>query len=746
MTISSIQKKKFLETIYKNYFSSGIKISEEKVLELYSRYFSRNVVGQPIKLNPELFRSTEFSNVDLMNQRNAQVLLNIENLYDAIFENSEELFDTTNALNNKIEFLKKRRAQLEAKIDDLIFSNQNSDGFFASVSDNFQTGNSVDYSLSSIFLDTEARKVTIPKVNSAAFNLISSDSIISPDVRYTLSFNRSVIDSNKSFSDNSFFGSVFDGLSNTEWFEIFDFESIGVVTLSINIPINQYANISKIEGKLNVVTPVDIYAKINYVNDEFPSEVVSKKSSKDYDNFSFEFTPGIVSSIDLILSKVDPDYVDETATKKYLYRFGIRDISISGQNYETSGIFVSKPHSLKTKDNKNLVIDSVSIDVEEGVNNAGTIQYYIAENRGNETSLSDFSWIPIAKPYDLASSFQSTIGFSGSSVMSKLIVDTPNAANNQIKKIDLKQSSSTVNINEENPTSTLYSDQSIYRIARIDRFENPYSSYILEGINAISGKYVSYNTPIYDEQEKLSTWTQINNGFNTARQVVEIPEYKISYDPVFFTGMNTSQVSILLPFNLYCPNDIIASHVFTKNDSMSLNWDVAIYVNDLKYVIPAGVSSQQIEWRFSQGINKITVAIDCPQSASVARGPSAKGSISLMDSQSILNYGIVYSRYFSYVDPLELRYSRNEFDNVFSIDNVFGNSEIISRKNIKSNSRIFYFTNNPQPVTSVRLRADFTRGNNPLSSPSLNSYRIKFKNSSSFSDISSKMIENRGNI
>ena len=97
----------------------------------------------------------------------SNALLNIENLYDVIFENSDDLFDTTNALNKRLEELKNRRTQLEAKVDDFIFSNQNSDGYFASVTETFSNGNGIDYNLSSVFLDVVNKNVSIPKLNSA---------------------------------------------------------------------------------------------------------------------------------------------------------------------------------------------------------------------------------------------------------------------------------------------------------------------------------------------------------------------------------------------------------------------------------------------------------------------------------------------------------------------------------------------------------------------------------------------------
>jgi hypothetical protein len=102
----------------------------------------------------------------------------------------------------------------------------------------------------------------------------------------------------------------------------------------------------------------------------------------------------------------------------------------------------------------------------------------------------------------------------------------------------------------------------------------------------------------------------------------------------------------------------------------------------------------------------------------------------------------VYSEYYTYVDPLELRFNRSSADKVFTIDNVFGNKEILSKKNIKPNSRIFYFTNSPTAVSRIRLRADLTRGANPLQTPVLNSYKVKFKNSQTFAEATDTLLQN----
>ena len=141
-----------------------------------------------------------------------------------------------------------------------------------------------------------------------------------------------------------------------------------------------------------------------------------------------------------------------------------------------------------------------------------------------------------------------------------------------------------------------------------------------------------------------------------------------------------------------------------------------------------GQNNLLIEWNFKAGINTIKVAIDIKD--------SANGSISLMDSKSLLDYGLVYSQYYGYVDPIEFKVNRSTYDKVFTIENFFGNKEILCRDNINSNSRLFYYSNNPNPVTALRFRADISRGRNPLSSPTIDYFKLKFKNSENYSDIS----------
>ena len=729
MTISSIQKEKFLSTLYKNLYAGGNKPDEQEILEFFSKYFSKYEPGEPLEVNSQLFRQLAFGQTEIFNQQVLHALFNVETLYDSIFENANDLMTVATALNKRLNSLKIKRISLENKVDDLIFSNQNSDGYFAAYSDTFASTEGSDLNYTSAFVDTANGKVCLPTLTSSVFDLLSTKAISSSAPTYSLSFNKSQIEVNKQFSDESFFGSVFDGLDNTEWQDIFYFDAIGLVSFSINLPITKNVIISKIEGRLNTISPTDIYVKVNYSDSSKVAEILNKKSSKDYDRFSFDFEPGNVGSIDIFFVKTEPDFIDQNRVNRYGYRYGIRDIAISGQYHDRAASFVSSPISLNSNDNSNLVIDAVSLEVDEKSSD-GSIVYFVSEDNESAQSISDFSWIPISPEQSAQNSFSQTINFFGSKLKSKKILETKNPSSNELQKIALVSKESSKNLNEQNPTVNLYQGQTIYRIAKIDQMDNPVSSYLLDGVNLVSGSYINYQNEIYNERDSLSTWNSILSGKSSVRKIYSIPQYELSNNSIFFSGPNINSISALLQAKIFCSNDITVRHLLVKNDSVSKDWNVSVNLNGRPTLIPAGESSKLIEWNFKTGINIIKVAIDI-------KG-SANGSISLMDSKSLLDYGLVYSQYYGYVDPIEFKLLRSVYDKVFTIENFFGNQEVLCRDNAGANARLFYYTNNPDPVKSIRLRADLARGRNPLASPVLNYFKLKFKNSENYSDISSK--------
>jgi hypothetical protein len=53
---------------------------------------------------------------------------------------------------------------------------------------------------------------------------------------------------------------------------------------------------------------------------------------------------------------------------------------------------------------------------------------------------------------------------------------------------------------------------------------------------------------------------------------------------------------------------------------------------------------------------------------------------------------------------------------------------------MRLSSKIFYFTNNSNKVESIRVRADMSRSQNPIGSPAIDSFTVKFKNNQKIED------------
>ncbi len=171
MSISEIQKRKFLENLYRYLYSGGVSESsnsyrqpnDDEIKKEFDNYFSVNRIGLPLRNDINLFRNTPTTDPDLMNNYMARSIFNLDVLYDSIDDNTEKLMDSISFLNKRIDFLKQKRVDLEKKIDSILFSMSNTDGFFYSFSESFVNLNNVDLSFSNAFVDTENKKATLPK-------------------------------------------------------------------------------------------------------------------------------------------------------------------------------------------------------------------------------------------------------------------------------------------------------------------------------------------------------------------------------------------------------------------------------------------------------------------------------------------------------------------------------------------------------------------------------------------------------
>lgn len=259
--IEDIQKLRFLNNLYKSAYAYGDKIDEETVKILYSRYFRTNTLGAPIELNPENLRSASRTNVDMLNYMMAATIFNFDVLYDAINDSVDNLYETITSLNKRIDGLRSKRTELESKIDDLLFGISNTDGFYASFTEQFTSSSSIDTSLSSAYLDLDSRSVEIPSISSRDRTKMSGNYIEFADVQYSSYYNGKSIDIKKGIGEKSMF--MFDGLTDTNWTYSYAAKTPGLVSLQLDITPRTSGLISRIYVRLSSERPVKVMAQIN---------------------------------------------------------------------------------------------------------------------------------------------------------------------------------------------------------------------------------------------------------------------------------------------------------------------------------------------------------------------------------------------------------------------------------------------------------------------------------------------------
>ena len=702
MNISTIQKRRFLENIYKLYYSNGTKPTEQQILNAFSDYFSVNKAGFPLPIDYAALNGTDKTNVDILNELMINSLFNLDVLYDTILENNDELFKVATTLNKKIENLKTKRKLLESKVDNLLFVNNNTDGYFYSYTENFSSADKIDIPFTTGFVDTSNGSAVISSENSDRYSAFALDNV--SGIRPTIS----LYENGVLLSDNidvDTFGNVFDGLNDTYWLYEHRAQSPVPVSLVMNIPINRNIILSKVEGYVLTSSPILTQLKVNY-SDGSPQEVFIKNSNLDYDVFSFSIKPKNYSSVEITLFKNEPDYIDKESSSPYVYRMGLRDLIIGSVTRSKNGTIVSKPIALPVSTNNQIVIDSVSLDVQEQYMTEGAISYFVAVDNPNATSIYDFNWTPVSPLGSQSVGFKNIVNFDGSLKNVKYISSSPNSG--QLQLIPVNESSK--NINDLNPNSRIYQDKKVYRVAALDQNEDHITPMLLGNLNSFKHYYyLGSESQIYKD---VNYWvSEINNIDNKM------------LSNILVQNLGTISTGITSPSYGYIQTKISCEteNTVINNIKKSITtFDLAVYLNGVRIAdLPSGKLNETIEWNFLSGINDLVITYNKPSTGAV--------SFTLTDGTDLSAYGTIFTDYFFYLNSFDFR-NRNMNDNLyFTIDNPFGRKEILASAPTNGLSRFSYLSNKATAPSSIRYRIDLTRFENPFASPKVDSLKIKFK-------------------
>ena len=709
MNIATIQKRKFLNNIYKLFYSSGSKPSEEEVRKIFNTYFSSNKLGLPVSVDYNAINLSELISHSDLNELMINSLFNLEILYECINENNYELMSTITSLNKRLSNLKTKRRELEGKVDQLIFSNLNSDGFFYSFVDTFSNTNNIDMSLSDAFIDTAIGNVTIPKITSGIFDMISSSVVNLQSVKVSIFENGNQVYTNSSVND---FDNVLDGLTDTYWSYSYKSANMSIVSMDIEIPINNNFTISKIEGMLLTGSPTTVIVTATPNDPSIPEQIKIKDSRNDYDRFSFTFNPLKYSKIKLTLFKTYPDETSNDSDKPYIYDFGLRDFFIGANYHDKRATLISKPLSIPQTDNGLLTIESIALDVEHQVGSGYDVSYFVAVDNPSAVGVENFNWVPI-DPINAGTNSNPTFVNLQSSSRSMKTIKDGGMLTGGLELIDLNSSS--LNTNELNPNTSIYFNKSVYRIS-VTGLEVIKQPFILSGINSFKNYAVirSSSANAVEIYKALNVWSEKINTANTSDVITSSPIVnQLSSISPGFNGI----CSGLLDGKINCDSENSAVHVVTKSRE---DFNLAIYLNDTLIAdLPSGTLTKDVQWDFKKGINFIKISYD--------KNFEGLITFNIMSGKSISDYGTLFLDYYSYLDPYEFRQRVSDSSFVFTIDNVFGSREIISSQYLYGDSQIKYYSDIAKPISAVRYRADLYRSDNPLVSPSIDSVRVKFK-------------------
>ena len=119
MSIDNIQKARFLNTIFKMYYSLGEEPSYNDISILYGQYFNRNKIGEPVSCNYDDLNASNVIDYDKINRIMTTTLFNVDVLYDSFHEEVEALYEAVSSYKFRIDYLRSKRAEVEKKVDDL---------------------------------------------------------------------------------------------------------------------------------------------------------------------------------------------------------------------------------------------------------------------------------------------------------------------------------------------------------------------------------------------------------------------------------------------------------------------------------------------------------------------------------------------------------------------------------------------------------------------------------------------------
>ena len=312
-------------------------------------------------------------------------------------------------LYHNLSLLEKRNTELsrairEAKIVDDLFENeihlsQYSSGYFYSFFDTFRTVDNIDLQKSDISVDlgTESVRLQRSNANTKRINLlqIDQDQIAVSVAAKSLVKTETV--------PGQELKNIFDSL-DTSWQHEVLTETKEKVTLSVIFPLSK--NLDEREVSSVVIEgyyPKEATIEVSKSRDGNNFSLIGTKSVIPGAAIRFQTQPTPIKYIKFSITKRTPDeIISEVGNIRNVYRFITKEVSVYKEAFNDEGTLYTK---LLTPSNSSLVINKVSLVVDDEIPEGTTIDYSIAPDTDPTT------WFPISPINRTESSYQRVVDF-----------------------------------------------------------------------------------------------------------------------------------------------------------------------------------------------------------------------------------------------------------------------------------------------------------------------------------------------
>lgn len=727
MSLRQLQTRSFLNFMVASYLSSGKKPTDTELNQALGYYFSQQPAGSPIALKPDLFRRKTKSDVDDLNDFLASVQMNLDLLFEQADEHLKENLLLTTALMTQMDALKTKRKKLSSKIDDILISAYNTDGFFSSISDNFFSNERVDFSFTSAFLDIDSGSITLPS-NADQTRLLDIGTFNTPNVRVYDRKNNLV---EIPYTQESDFGAAIDGLTNTAWYIKIKRSSPSegvLVVMEIDLgTVVDPIDITKISLTPHGIKPVQCSIEKIISEDEQKSSTepfsYKIKTSADKMIFANETEDNGITRLIFKMSKPTADYteINVDGSRSDVYIIGIKELMVLAEFYDLKAEFVSQPLLLSEFLSGDQTIDKVALTVDQSKPVNTDIDFFIAEDVPGAVNLPDFNWQEI-RPINSSvgnSKDKTLIDFGGAEARSLTYRSRPISDSDlQLKPIN----SSTSDVQFQNPSQSMFEEFSVYRIGEFQEEFLTKTIFLEEGINTTKILHT-------DKSDQ-----NIDDTFEFWKAKLDNPNsYASSYGEIdsgngFFYGADVGENDRSVYVETYVYSDIdlpVVLEDIVKSNPNSKLWDVKAFLNGREVAnMPVGTDSVRAPLKINKGQNNFVLAINIPPSNLVSLAPYI-GSIEF----NLAKYGTIKLGNLNYVD--HYKFSDNGYRPADNISSnkwfTIHNNEIVTRSKITDNYKLNFHSSTGSGPQALRLRADLRRtSNNGKSTPILDSYRIKF--------------------